>query len=159
MTLLCTGAGNVCLDLLGADFVKLQNVSIRGDSAPNSPEICVQTGVISATSSAWHALDHVNCNNEFALAALYNMGSEANTYYDSFFVNAHTASGPIGTLGSITGGSSYTNGTYTAVPLTGGSGSGALATVTVSGAAVTAVSCDGGGTGLCANRRFVGSGG
>lgn len=53
--------------------------------------------------------------------------------------------GPILTLGAITGGSTYTNGTYTNVPLTGGSGSGALATVTVAGNAVTAVTITAGG--------------
>lgn len=47
--------------------------------------------------------------------------------------------GYIATLTGLVGGSSYTNGTYTNVPLTGGSGTGALATVVVSGAAVTSV--------------------
>lgn len=139
MTLLCTGAGNICFDGLGSDMIKGQNVSIRGDTAPNSPEICIQIGMINGTSAAWHSFDHVNCNNEFSFTALYNYGSEAVTYLDSMFHNAHTATGPLGTLGAITAGSGYTNGTFTAVPLTGGSGSGALAKIVVSGNAVTAV--------------------
>ena len=50
-----------------------------------------------------------------------------------------TDTGPILTLGAITGGSAYTNGTYTDVPLTGGLGFGAIATVTIAAGAVTAV--------------------
>ena len=47
--------------------------------------------------------------------------------------------GPILTTSNLVGGSAYTNGTYTTVPLTGGSGTGAEATVIVSGNAVTTV--------------------
>lgn len=57
-----------------------------------------------------------------------------------------TFGGAVLTLGTITGGSTYTNGTYTGVSLTGGSGSGAEATITVSGNAVTAVTITAGGT-------------
>lgn len=51
----------------------------------------------------------------------------------------YNLAGYIGTLTGLVGGSLYTNGTYTNVPLTGGSGSGALATIVVSGNAVTSV--------------------
>src|SRR6201996_8731363 len=47
--------------------------------------------------------------------------------------------------GTIIGGSAYTNGTYTSVPLTGGTGSGATADITVAGGIVTVVSIDDGG--------------
>ena len=48
-------------------------------------------------------------------------------------------SSAIKTLGAITGGTLYTNGTYTNVSLTGGSGFNAKATIVVSGASVTSV--------------------
>lgn len=57
------------------------------------------------------------------------------------------ASVPIATLGAITPGSAYTNGTYSGVSLTGGSGSGATANITVAGGAVTVVTLVNPGTG------------
>ena len=55
----------------------------------------------------------------------------------------------IDALGAITGGSAYTNGTYTNVPLTGGTGTGAVASsVTVSVGAVTSVTIAANGTGI-----------
>lgn len=49
---------------------------------------------------------------------------------------------------TLVAGSSYTNGTYTNVPLTGGTGSGARATIVVSGAQVTAVTITTAGNGF-----------
>ena len=53
-------------------------------------------------------------------------------------VQAITSSN-IKTLGAITGGSLYTNGSYPGVTLTGGNGNGATADIVVSGNAVTSV--------------------
>jgi flagellar hook-basal body protein len=57
----------------------------------------------------------------------------------------------IGTLGGITAGTGYTNGTYNGVALSGGSGSGATANVTVSGGVVTAVTLVNQGVGYAAS--------
>jgi hypothetical protein len=62
-------------------------------------------------------------------------------------VNQFTFNGFILTLNTLVGGSSYTNGTYTGVSLTGGAGSGAKATIVVSGGAVTSVTLTAAGDG------------
>ena len=57
------------------------------------------------------------------------------------------ANGAIATTGRLVGGSGYTNGTFTAQALVGGTGTSAQATLTVSGGAVTAVTITTPGTG------------
>src|SRR5262249_15118408 len=47
--------------------------------------------------------------------------------------------GALNLFGAITGGSGYANGTYYNVPMTGGTGTGRIVNVTVSGGAVTAL--------------------
>jgi hypothetical protein len=54
-------------------------------------------------------------------------------------VNPFTFTGLVLTLNTLVGGTLYTNGTYTNVTLTGGSGTGAKATIVVSGGSVTTV--------------------
>jgi len=68
-------------------------------------------------------------------------GIPANTYVTAIKTSS------IKTLGAITGGAGYVIGTYTNVTLTGGSGSGAKATVTVALGAVTAVTVTSRGAG------------
>jgi len=102
--------------------------------------------------------DYSDQINEFTLWRLsvqnFN-GSASSTAYEFnavfsgyVYANGSTAASPgrIATLGTITGGSGYTNGTYANVGLTGSSqGSLATANITVSGGAVTAVTVTSGG--------------
>src|SRR5690606_31929219 len=62
-----------------------------------------------------------------------------------------TGSGAIESLGTITPGSGYADGTYTGVALTGGTGSGATANITVSGGEITNVNIVTKGTGYAAS--------
>ena len=69
----------------------------------------------------------------------YAAGTARNYFGGPIGINDDSERGPIVTLGTIVGGSGYVDGTYTDVQLTGGSGSGAYADITVTAGAVTAV--------------------
>jgi hypothetical protein len=62
-----------------------------------------------------------------------------------FYYPVSIVQGVVSTFNVPVGGSSYTNGVYPNVPLTGGQGNGVTATITVSGNTVTAISVDNGG--------------
>jgi hypothetical protein len=79
----------------------------------------------------------------FILGPTPNASYSTELHY--YFYPESIVQSPVATLGAVTGGSAYTAGTYFDVPLTGGSGSGALATITVAGGAVTAVTITNGG--------------
>ena len=113
--------------------------------------------------------DSVECND----AIVYNI--RENTWYDAgqalgarrsagffsqvfpFPVNAGNAINATGgaNLFTLTAGSGYTNGTYTNVALTGGTGSGAQATITVAGGIVTAVTITANGTGYAVGNQLT----
>lgn len=79
-----------------------------------------------------------------------------------------TLTSGVSTLGTVVPGTGYTNGTYENVPLSGGSGSGALATVVVASTVVSTITITYGGSGYVvgdslgvpgANAGGTGSGG
>ena len=82
----------------------------------------------------------------FILGPTPNAGYGTELHY--FYYPESIIQRPILTLGAITAGTSYTTGTYSNVSLTGGSGSGATASIVVSGGGVTSVTLVNGCTGF-----------
>jgi len=106
-----------------------------------SPSATVFTASFNTVSgSQFLYLDTYNTQVVLGLI-ISGSGIPANTYVTAIKTSS------VKTLGTITGGSGYVNGTYTNVTLTGGSGSGAKATVTVALGAVTAVTVTSRGAG------------
>jgi hypothetical protein len=99
----------------------------------------VGAAVVSAlASSRWqHAMFNAGGGNVLMMVD----GTDSPLRYDG------ATQGGVQLLTTLVGGGAYTNGTYTAVPLTGGAGTGAQATIVVAGAVVTSVTITAPGTG------------
>ena len=141
LTLVCSGAGNICLDTLGSLNVQLNRVTIIG-SASSPPMIGLQEGNVAPVTLACCIHTHyaLEITGAFTFTGLYSAASESTTYFAPVIRNNGASLGVIGTLGAVTGGSGYINGIYSGVALTGSAtGVGALATVTVAGGAVASV--------------------
>lgn len=63
-----------------------------------------------------------------------------------FYYPVSIVQGVISTIGTVTPGTSYNNGVYANVPLTGGTGNGAAATIVITGGVVSSVSVTNGGS-------------
>jgi hypothetical protein len=98
----------------------------------------------------YYALFGPRSDNETELTFI--LGPTPDTFYSTelhyFYYPESIIQRPILTFGAITAGTSYTTGTYSSVSLTGGSGSGATASIVVSGGSVTSVTLVNGGTGF-----------
>jgi hypothetical protein len=81
---------------------------------------------------------------------ILNRPNTAQFYISLSLVTFQMLTGTVGSIyqGSlVAGGAGYTNGTYTNVPLAGGTGSGATADLTVSGGVITVATINAGGSG------------
>lgn len=99
----------------------------------------VGAAVVTALSNSRFQAQMFNAGGGNTLIAVN--GADAPRRYDG------TTQGGVELLTGLTGGTSYTNGTYTNVALTGGAGTGAQATVVVAGAVVTTVTITAPGSG------------
>lgn len=148
--------------ILYCDGTDVLNAATAGISTP----ISIANGGTGANSAAGALINFGGGSTGISVfqsttdsAARANLG--ASIIGDSLF----TTPGSIATIGSLNGGSGYVDSNYTTVPLTGGTGLGAQATITVANTIVTVVTITNTGLGYeagdvltTANTNLGGSG-
>jgi len=123
----------------GSSLISSRNLQLSGNVSFTTVNGTSFTATVNNTPTFTNSIYLSNPNVRVQAANL-----NAAAYRDTSVIIV----GVINTLNTLVGGSSYTNGTYSNVSLTGGTGSAATANITVSGGAVTActiVSNSGGG--------------
>jgi hypothetical protein len=100
------------------------NLVVNNELCPGSDRYRITSSQANYTSTAIQTLDSL----------------AVTTYRSAKFNVQVSTTNQIATFGTVTGGTFYLAGTYTNVPLTGGTGSGAVATVTVNGSVSTVAS-------------------
>jgi hypothetical protein len=141
LVLICSGAGNICLDTIGSLNVQFNKITIIG-SAASPPMIGLQEGNLSPANTACCIHTHfaLEITGSFTFAGVYSAASESTTYYSPIIRNNGASLGVIGSLGIFSGGTGYANGGYNNVPLSGSAtGTGATANILVSGGSIVSV--------------------
>jgi hypothetical protein len=73
------------LNLQGSVSVVVNDMTFKGQVAATFPKTGIIQGRNGAGSAGWHTFNRVYINGKFSVAALYNVASEGNSYFDCFF--------------------------------------------------------------------------
>ena len=91
--ILAAHAQDAILNLQGSVAVKINDMTFKGQVAATFPKTGIIQGRDGAGSAGWHILSRVYISGKFSVAALYNVASEGNSYYDCFFSVDETSTG------------------------------------------------------------------
>ena len=78
-------AQDAILSLQGSVSVVINDMTFKGQVAATFPKTGIIQGRNGAGSAGWHTFNRVYISGKFSVAALYNVASEGNSYYDCFF--------------------------------------------------------------------------
>ena len=131
-----------CYNLTTSSFL-----SISGVTGANVPATQPTTGDWTPPTMDTVGVYLVVTHPGFSGANYFGWFNTSNTAALTWSAGNLQSTGQIATLGTLVGGTGGTNGTYTNVPLTGGSGAGATGNFTVAGNTVTAVAINAQGLG------------